>query len=494
MKNLKARILLKGLLIFSVAALLSSCNSRPGTETAHGSEIRVYPENPWYFQYKGEPLLLLGASDYHNIFQRPDLAGHLDLMKAAGGNYVRNTMASREITPNHNDLWPYSIVRQTEDPLINIYDLDQWNDEYWRRFSHMLEETYKRDIIVEIELWERHDTYRTRDQAGWLRHPYNPDNNVNFTAEESGLPRGAWKEERVFTGHPFFNTVPKLQDNKLVLSYQKAFIDKLLSYTIDYDHVLYNMNNETQEHHYFGEYWAAYLLKWAADAGKHIELTDMQDNHDVTEEPVIRVMKSDIYTFVDISQNNFQSGETHWDRIKFIRDFLSENPMPVTNIKIYGVDSAPPPIHFWGDTDEAVQRFWRNIFGGCASARFHRPPWGIGINEIAASNLKSMRMLTDSMNFFMHVPANFIITRRLENEAYCMAWHDNEYVMYFPAGGNVSLNVPMATYEVLWLRTFAASWQEPMVMELPGEIVTPDDDHWAVLIRKTGDITAISDE
>jgi hypothetical protein len=475
------------LTFFILPALLNlRCAEPPGqlAETEPDA-IRVYRENPYYFQYRGEPVLLLGATDYHNLFQRPYLAEHLDLMQSYGGNYVRNTMASREITADHRDLWPYRTVETTDDPLINIYDLDRWNNEYWRRFSHMLEETYKRGIIVEIEFWERHDTYRTRDQAGWLRHPYNPDNNINFTAEESGLPTGEWHDPWNHRGHPFFNSVPRLQNNRLVLKYQKAFIDKLLSYTVNYDHILYNMNNETLEPVEFGEYWAEYLLQWAAGNGKHIELTDMQDNHNVTEEPVQRVMESELYTFIDISQNNFQKGELHWQRIEYIRNFLKGSPRPITNVKIYGVDNAPPPEDFWGDTDEAVQRFWRNILGGSAAARFHRPPWGIGLNEMAAANLQSLRMITDSMDFFNHVPSNHLLDDRDENEAYCMAYRaSDEYVVYFPSGGSVYLDASPGDYEMLWLRTHNASWQKSYTMELPGTVETPDDDHWAVLIRR----------
>ena len=484
--HIKARVL--HYLIFAFFALLNmQCSEGPGKQAVTDTEpdaIRVWSENPYYFQYRGEPVLLLGASDYHNIFQRPDLVEHLDRMQSAGGNYVRNTMASREILADHNDLWPYHIVEGTNDPLINVYDLDRWNEEYWRRFSKLLEETYKRGIIVEIELWERHDTYRTRDQAGWERHPYNPDNNINYTAEESGLPVGEWIRQQFDRGHPFFNTVPKLQDNKLILSYQKAFIDKLLSYTAGYDHILYNMNNETQEHHYFGEYWAVYILEWADNKGKHIEITDMQDNHDVTEEPVERVMTSDIYTFVDISQNNFQWDDTHWERIEYIRDFLKDSPRPITNVKVYGSDDAPGSVSFWGDTDQAVQRYWRNILGGCASARFHRPRWGIGLNDIAYNNLSSMRMITDEMNFFNYIPSNHLISDREPNEAYCMAFAGKEYVIYFPAAGSVHLAAAPGSYDIKWLRINNSKWQESYDLELPGMIDTPDDDHWAVLIKR----------
>jgi hypothetical protein len=65
----------------------------------------------------------------------------------------------------------------------------------------MLAETAKRDIIVEVEIWGRHDCYRTRDQAGWLRHPFNPDNNINFAEEESGMPAIEWPDDSNTPGH-----------------------------------------------------------------------------------------------------------------------------------------------------------------------------------------------------------------------------------------------------------------------------------------------------
>jgi hypothetical protein len=123
-------------------------------------------------------------------------------LRGAGGNYVRNTMASREILPGHRDLWPYEVdwdastlPHQTRDPLRVVYDLTRWNEAYWERFERMLQTTADFGMVLEIEIWGRHDKYRTRDQAGWERHPYNPDNNVNYTAEESRLPTGEWTHD-----------------------------------------------------------------------------------------------------------------------------------------------------------------------------------------------------------------------------------------------------------------------------------------------------------
>jgi hypothetical protein len=53
--------------------------------------------------------------------------------------------------------------------------------------------------------------------------------------------------------------VPALDNNELVLRYQQAFVDKLLSYSLRYPHVLYCMNNETGEDVAWSDFWARYV-------------------------------------------------------------------------------------------------------------------------------------------------------------------------------------------------------------------------------------------
>ena len=58
--------------------------------------IQVSQEFPQYWEYIGEPLMLLGGSDEDNLFQLSGLQEQLDLLVSVGGNYVRNTMSSRD--------------------------------------------------------------------------------------------------------------------------------------------------------------------------------------------------------------------------------------------------------------------------------------------------------------------------------------------------------------------------------------------------------------
>jgi hypothetical protein len=46
--------------------------------------LQPYAKNPRYWQYKGQPVLLLGGSKDDNLFQIPGLQAHLNELRAAG--------------------------------------------------------------------------------------------------------------------------------------------------------------------------------------------------------------------------------------------------------------------------------------------------------------------------------------------------------------------------------------------------------------------------
>ncbi|MBM3288772.1 MAG: hypothetical protein FJY92_01340, partial [Candidatus Hydrogenedentes bacterium] len=141
---------------------------------AEGPALQPWPDNPWYWSYRGEPVLLVGGSDDDNLFQWPeaDIVAQLDRLAAAGGNVIRNTMSDRK-----DKGFEVYAFKQRDD---GTYDLHEWNDEYWVRFERMLRETSKRRIFVQIEVWDRFD-YTDSGSPRWQAHPYNPKNNVNYT-------------------------------------------------------------------------------------------------------------------------------------------------------------------------------------------------------------------------------------------------------------------------------------------------------------------------
>ncbi len=77
--------------LLSALLLVGSCAQHVNTD-----HIQPYDKNPRYWQYKEEPVMLIGGSKDDNLFQVPHLKAHLNQMKEVGANYVRNTMSSRD--------------------------------------------------------------------------------------------------------------------------------------------------------------------------------------------------------------------------------------------------------------------------------------------------------------------------------------------------------------------------------------------------------------
>lgn len=450
----------------------------PSEPASHDGRIRPHPEYPCYWEFEGVPVLLLGASGEDNLFNHPDIApdgleAHLDLLVKSGGNYVRNTMSSRD----PGNLWPHA---RTDD---GRYDLAAGNPDYWERLDHFLKATHQRGIIVQIEVWDRFDFA----QDPWNANPFNPRNNVNYDAEESGLPVviDSHPGERE---NPFFRSIPALADDLELLSFQEAYVDRLLSITLEHPHVLYTISNETNDTPEWSEHWARHIRARAESAGVEVHVTEMWDAWDLSDPMHAATFEHpELYTFADISQNNHQIGQAHWDLAQAaLHGPLAAPPRPVNSVKIYGGD------RHGGGFEEGTRKLWRNIFGGLASSRFHRVsnpdnPSGLGLTPLAQTHLRSLRSLTDRMDVFRAVPRLDLLSLRDPDEAYAMADEGREYAVYFPDGGAVGLDLTMAPEQLSmrWLDILAGEWGDTTTLDGGGvvDLVPPDAGPWAVLIQ-----------
>ena len=435
--------------------------------------IRPYGDNPFYWQYEGRPVLLFGGSVEDNLFQRDDLADQLDLLRQAGGNYVRNTMSSRDA----GNVWPH--VKNE----AGFYDLSEVNPAYWNRFNGFLEMTAARDIIVQIEVWATFDYYDDRDmrRGFWQQNPWNPRNNTNYTVASSGLPDTV-ASHPTQTENPFFFTVPAQENNELLLSFQQAFVDRLLSYTLQFDHILYCIDNETSVPATWGGYWASYIKQKAREGGKDVFVTEMWDPWDLAHEMHNHTFDHpEIYDFVDVSQNNHNSGQEHWDNAQKQRERIRSSGVirPMNNVKIYGAEESR-----FGSAIDGQERFWRNIFGGMASARFHRPPSGLGLDSTAQAHLKSAQRFLGEFDVFRAHPTIDIIQDREANEAYGMEIAGSRRAIFFPNRGSVSLDMKVEQGAVVkWLELSSADWVSLTMESAPVlTLTTPMAGMWVAVV------------
>ncbi len=451
-----------------LAIFCAFCGSRSVVGSANEG-IRPWTKNPRYWQYKGKPVLLLGGSKDDNLFQIPGLEEHLDEMVKVGANYIRNTMSDR---PDGGfEVYPFRRLDNGK------YDLEQWNDEYWLRFENMLRWTKKRDIIVQIEVWDRFD-YSGRN---WELHPYNPKNNVNYDYDQSGFAEH-YPDHPSANKQPFFFTTPYQRNNQVVLRYQQRFVDKMLSYTLQYDHVLYCIDNETSGEEAWSRYWAEYVQKRAQARGKTVYITEMWDAWDLKAPMHRRTLDNpNLYAFVETSQNNHQKGETHWDNLLWVRDYIKQRPRPLNSVKIYGADTGR-----YGTDQDGIERFWRLLLGGAAAVRFHRPPAGLGLSPLAANSIRAARKVEGLVKFWDLEPDLSVLSDRQPNEAYAAVRPGRAYVVYFTDGGSVGLDLRKYAdqFEVYWVNITTGQWGPKSTLK-GGQIVTlsaPGKGHWTAVV------------
>jgi hypothetical protein len=400
------------------------------------SAIEPWPENRWYWSHDGRPVLLLGGSDDDNLYQWPreKLIPQLDRIVAAGGNVIRNTMSDRK--DGGFEVYPFLRLESGK------YDLGQWNPVYWQRFDTMLAETAKRGIFVQIEIWDRFDytDARDNDPKRWENHPYSPANNVNYTFEASGFAR-RYPQHPGQNKQPFFFTTPKQHNNKTVLKFQERFVNKLLDHSLKFDHVLYCIDNETKAEPEWGRHWAELVRRRAA--GKRVMITEMWDDWNLQAERHRQTFDHpELYDYVDVSQNNHNSGQKHWDNFLYVQEYLSKRPRPMNTTKTYGADGNK----FKHTDQDAIERFWRHLLAGAASIRFHRPDSGLGINDKAVACIRAARRVERLVPLWTVEPADELLTGRDPNKAYLAANGARDtFVIYFPATSgerSVRLNTP----------------------------------------------------
>lgn len=454
-----------------LGATAASAQSPPDAD-----RIQPSHEHPRYWQYEGEPVLLVGGSAEDNLFQLPNLEAHLDTLAAAGGNYVRNTMSARD----------EGNVRPFQRRADGRYDLDAWNPAYWDRLNRFLRLTAARGIIVQVELWDQWDHIGRL----WSQSPWNPEQNVNYRASSVSLGGNGRYDAVDFDSdvpHDLFLTVPALQNDSTVLAYQKAFIDKILTHTLPYDHVLYTVTNELFPQHptAWSRYWMRHLRRAAAEQGMEVEVTEMFLAEDVqADQHRASLNHPDRFGYVELSQNAHQSGQTHWEKLQWARTAIADAPRPINHVKVYGGEVG------WTDgSEEGIDRWWRNLIGGAASTRFHRPGAGIGLSPQARAHLRSARMLASAFDLIAARPdtESRRLSARAQNEAYLAAIPNEAYAVYFPDGGSVRLRLPEPSTDVRvrWLDLDESTWREEFFrtdrQRVP--LKTPGSGDWIGLVE-----------
>ncbi|MBN1675941.1 MAG: hypothetical protein JXR37_33165 [Kiritimatiellae bacterium] len=478
--------------------------------------LRPYTKNPMYWEHDGKPRVLLGGSFQDNPWQwagenLPALLKHLDILKDAGGNYIRCTISSRRHAFPYCDTSMAYPFRHLAD---GRYDPTQWNEDYFERLRVFLAACDERDIVAQLEIW---DTYSvTGGQGAWDKHAWNPANHVNGNGRNIALPN---------VRAAFFT--PAAAQDPVLGELQRRYVRKTLETSFEFGNVLYQLDNESPWPHDYSDYWATFIHECARARGKEVFVCDSRRYHSksFTEkefrtwahpENAHPITNSQIYNFCDISQNGGNIDDTHYENLLWYRAKVREHkPRPINHVKMYGF--IWPTGEEWGweknyryapneKVNRSGWRFWRSIFGGAASIRFHRDNCekaetgyvdtntnggGMGLSPGAQRHIRSMRMLLDAMHIFTMEPRNDLITStRAPNQAFVLAEPGRQYAVYFTGatGSNkATLAVEPGRYAVNWLDILNAAWGTESVLDLTGDcaLEAPSgDSQWAALLKR----------
>ena len=156
--------------------------------------IALHPDNPHYFLFRGKPAVLITSGEHYGSVLNLDFdfVTYLKELQARHFNYTRIFAGAycedpRAFNIRDNTLAPQTgpiplPVARSETPGYanggNKFDLQRWDDSYFRRLKSFCTQAGKRGVVVEISLF-----CPFYEESMWSLSPLNARNNVNGVGE-----------------------------------------------------------------------------------------------------------------------------------------------------------------------------------------------------------------------------------------------------------------------------------------------------------------------
>lgn len=202
-----------------------------------GEPIRLHPENPHYFLFRGKITPLITSGEHYGAVLNADFdykrylatlaADRLNYTRVFGGSYVevpeksfgiaRNTLApqpGRYLAPWARSGTPGYAGGGDK------FDLRRWNPAYFTRYREVLTEAARLGIVVEVTLFSS-----TYGELQWTASPFHPANNVN------GTELADWKKLHTL-------------ENGGILEVQERYVRQLVREANAFDNVIFEIQNE----------------------------------------------------------------------------------------------------------------------------------------------------------------------------------------------------------------------------------------------------------
>jgi len=121
-----------------------------------------------------------------------------------------------------------------------------------------------------------------------------------------------------------------------------------------------------------------------------------------------------------------------------------------------------------------------------AALRFHRPPSGLGLNQLAQASLKSARLLLKEIDILKFKPDRYhnLLGGRGQDEAYLTVRGRDQYVLYLPRKAMARILIDGKFY-LRWLEIATGDWSRKFAIEVDDSLrlQSPSEGHWIALIE-----------
>ena len=200
--------------------------------------VRVHPENPHYYLFDGKPTILITSAEHYGAIVNKDFdyVAYLDALASYGLNYTR-LYPGYLFEPEHKFIRDNTLAPRPESLILpwarsaepgyalggNKFDLDTWDEAFFRRLTDFLAKAGERDIVVEICL------FNCQYPDTWAISPLYYQNNIQGigTCDHSGAqtlddPALAFRETEYVSKivrevNPFSNVILEICDEPILL-------------------------------------------------------------------------------------------------------------------------------------------------------------------------------------------------------------------------------------------------------------------------------------
>jgi hypothetical protein len=405
-----------------------------------GAPIRLHPDNPRYFEFRGKPAVLITSGEHYGAVLNLDFdfVPYLDELKSKGLNLTRTFSGTYREVPGSfkirdNTLAPKPgrfqspWLRVSKDGEPEKFDLDCFDPSYFERLKAFLRAAGERGVVVELVLF-----CPLYEGVLWDSSPMNARNNVNDLGE---LPR-----EKVLT-----------LDNGPLLDRQLALVRKVVGELREFDNLYYEICNEP----YFGGVtieWQHRIADTIVDAEKEFEHKHLVAQNIANDKAVVK----DPHPAVSILNFHYASPPDavamNWDLNKPIA--FDETGFKGTSDRIYRQQAWEFLLAGGSVFSHLDYSFTPDHEDGTAKVEDPTPGGG---GPSFRRQMSVLKRTIEALDFLHMTPDREVVRVDRDDgkpaQASVLARRGKAYLIYVPGGDrvSVSLDLPPGRYAAEWI-------------------------------------------